>query len=343
MKLSPRDAPAYFRKPDPNGTGLLIFGADTMRVALRRQEVITALIGPEGEAEMRLTRMSGAELRKEAALISDAMRAQSFFPGPRVAFVDEATDGLAPVIADALKDWQKGDAQVIVTAGQLTAKSALRKAFEGHKSALAIGLYNDPPSTDEVRQMLTQAGLTNISDDADKALTALSRSLDPGDFRQTIEKLGLYMHGGTDPVGTDDVSACAPQSAEAELDTLLAIVAGGRAPEIADVLRRLYAQGTQPVGLCIGALRHFRALHTASSDPGGPASGIGRLRPPVFGPRRDVMIGQARMWGIDRLETALSLLIETDLQLRSTSNAPAQALVERALIRLAMMGRNAAR
>lgn len=343
MKLSPGNAPAYFRKPDPNGTGLLIFGADAMRVALRRQEVIGALIGPEGEAEMRLTRMNGAELRKDPARLSDAMRAQSFFPGPRVAFVDEATDGLAPVIGAALDEWQNGDAQIIVTAGSLTAKSALRKVFEGHRTALCVGLYDEPPNRDEVRTMLAQAGLTTLSDDADAALTALSRSLDPGDFRQTVEKLGLYMYGNPNRVSADDVRACAPQSAEAEIDTLLAIVAAGQTEAIADVLRRLYAQGTQPVALCIGALRHFRSLHVAASDPGGPAAAFNRMRPPVFGPRRDAMAGQARLWGRDRLETALGLLIETDLQLRSSSHAPPQALVERALIRLAMMARNAGR
>ena len=35
----------------------------------------------------------------------------------------------------------------------------------------------------------------------------------------------------------------------------------------------------------------------------------------------------------------VSLLIDTDLQLRSASTAPQQALVERALIKLAMMAR----
>ena len=343
MKLSPRDAAAYFRAPDPDRAGLLIYGADTMRVALRRQEVVAALIGPEGEAEMRLTRIDGAELRKDPALLSDAMRAQGFFPGPRVALVDEATDGLAPVIAAALDDWQKGDAQVIATAGQLTAKSALRKAFEGHPTALAVGLYDDPPDRDEIARMLSDAGVTTRDRDAEDALAALSRSLDPGDFRQTVEKLGLYMLGNETGASVEDIRACAPQSAEADLDTLLNIVAQGQHDRIAGVLRRLYAQGTQPVALCIGALRHFRALHVVASDPGGPGSGIGRLRPPAFGARRDAILSQARRWGTPRLEAALSLLIETDLSLRSASPPPQNALVERALIRLAMMAQAAGR
>ena len=65
MKLAGRQANGYFSKPETNRIGLLIYGADAMRVALKRQQVIAALIGPEGEAEMRLTRIAAGELRKE--------------------------------------------------------------------------------------------------------------------------------------------------------------------------------------------------------------------------------------------------------------------------------------
>lgn len=339
MKLSTREAAAYFRKPDPDATGLLIYGGDPMRVALRRKEVIGNLIGPEGENEMRLTRISAADLRKDPAMLSDAMRSQGFFPGKRAALVEDAGDGLAGIIETAITDWRPGDAQVIVTSGQLAARSALRKLFESQSKCYAVGIYDDPPDRAEIESLLDVAGLTQLDRDATDAVTALSRTLDPGDFRQTIEKLGLYMRSVNGPVSAKDVEECAPRSAEAGLDTLLAVVADGNTAEIAELLSRLYAQGTTPVALCIAAMRHFRSLHAAASDPGGPASGIGRLRPPVFGPRRDAMVRQAQNWGRDKLERAVTLLIDTDLQLRSASPAPQHALVERALIRLSMMGR----
>ncbi|MEE2944010.1 MAG: DNA polymerase III subunit delta [Pseudomonadota bacterium] len=340
MKLSARDASRYFGKPDPDKTGLLIFGPDAMRVALKRQEVIAALIGPQGEEEMRLTRIPGGDLRKDPAQLVDAIKSVSFFPGPRVAFVEDANDNAAPAILAALEDWVPGDAQIIVSAGQLKASSKIRKAFEGHKNAYAVGIYNDPPSRAEIEAELAKAGLNQIDRDAMTDLTNLSRELDPGDFRQTLEKLALYKFGDTSPATSDDVAACAPTSTEAALDDVLNIVAEGRAQEIGPVMSKLQAQGTQPVGLCIGATRHFRALYTAASDPGGASQGISRMRPPIFGPRRDRMVRQASGWGAPKLEQALTILTDTDLQLRSAGqNAPAMALVERALLRLAMLAR----
>jgi DNA polymerase-3 subunit delta len=335
MKLSTRDAPAYFRKPDPSRTGLLIYGSDAMRVALRRQEVIKALIGPEGEEEMRLTRIPAAELRKDPALLSDAIKAQGFFPGPRVAFVEDATDGLADVIAAALSDWRDGDAQVIVTAGQLAAKSKLRKLFEDHPSAYATGIYDDPPSREEIEAALTATGLRNIPSDAMGALTALSRQIDPGDFRQTLEKIALYKLNDDTPLTPDEIALSAPASIEAGVDDVLNIAAEGKPQEIGPVLRRLEAQGVGAVALCIGATRHFRTLHIVASDPGGPGSGIGKLRPPVFGPRRDRIQRQASAWGMHKLERALGLLLDTDLTLRSAANVPEMAVMERTLLRIA--------
>jgi len=338
MKLSGRDAPGYFARPDPRRTGLLIYGADAMRVALRRQEVIAALIGPQGEEEMRLARMSGAELRKEPAMLLDAIKAQGFFPGPRVVFVEDATDALAPIVTGALSEWREGDAQVIMTAGQLKPASKLRKLFEGHNNAYAVGIYDEPPGRAEIETTLAKAGLRDINPDAMRDLTALAQELDPGDFRQTMDKLALYKHGDDAPLSPDDIAACAPTSVEAAVDDILHIVAEARSGEIGPVMKRLRAQGVQPVSLCINATRHFRTLYAVASDPGGPAQGIGRVRPPVFGPRRDRVLRQAQKWNVTRLEQALTLLTDTDLQLRSAGqHAPAMALVERALIRLAML------
>jgi DNA polymerase III subunit delta len=337
MKLAGAEANRYLAKPDPSRAGLLIAGADAMRVALKRAEAILALIGPAGEAEMRLTRIQAGELRKDAALLMDATRAASFFPGPRVAFVEDATDGLTATIETALKDWRAGDAQIVVTAGDLKAKSTLRALFEKHLNAMAIVLYDNPPTREEIESELGRAGLKQISPQAMTDLTTLARALDPGDFRQTLEKIALYQYQDPTPLTPEEIHALAPATIEAEIDDLLAAVADQNATLIGPLMRRLEGQGILPVTLCIGALRHFRSLHVAASDRDGLASGIMKAR--IFGPRKDAMQRQAGTWGMFKLEEAISLLLETDLTLRSTSRAPAMAVMERALIRLAMMRR----
>ncbi len=339
MKLPARDVVARFSNPEPSDAGLLLHGADPMRVALKRQQVVAALIGETGEEEMRLTRIPGAELRRDPALLADAVRARGFFPGPRAVLVEDAGNLLARTIGAALDEWRQGDARIIVTAGALNAASALRKLFEKHPHAFSAGVYDDPPGRAEVEAELGRAGLERIAPEAMQDIMALARTLDPGDFRQTLEKLALFKLGDPDPLGPDDIAACAPASTEAAIDDVLNLVAEAEDGRVGPILRRLQAQGVQPVGLCIGATRHFRALHAAASAPGGPAEGIARLRPPVFGPRRDRMIRQARAWGVPKLERALQMLTETDLGLRSATYAPQMALIERCLIRLAIMGR----
>ncbi len=329
MKLTPRDANAYFARPDATKTGLLIYGGDAMRVALKRQEFLKSLLGKDAEEEMRLSRMQAADLRREPAMLLDAVKAVGFFPGPRAAFVEDANDNIAKILIDALADWQPGDAQIVVSGGDLKKTSKVLKAFEGHKNAFAAAIYDNPPDRAEIERILNEARLTP-EPDAMAALTELARAIDPGDFRQTVEKITLYKLNDTSPLSADDVAACAPTSTEAEVDDILHVVAEARARDIGPVMNKLQGQGVNPVTLTIMAIRHFRTLYRIAANPGAP----------IYGVRdRDRATRQAKNWGAAKLETALGVLTDTDLTLRSAGqHAPALALVERAFIRLAMLG-----
>lgn len=337
MKLSPRDAARYFRTPDTDKAGLLIYGADAMRVADKRKLVLAALLGQNADEEMRLTRIAAADLRGEPAQLLDAVKAVGFFPGPRAVLVEEAGDGTVPAISAALQDWTAGDAQIVVTAGALKPASKLRKLFEADRNAFAAAIYDDPPTRDEIARQVAAAGLRDLPRDSLGALESLAAELGPGDFALTLEKIALYKMGDATPLTPEDVAACAPRTTEAALDDILHAVAEERSSDIGPLMRRLAAQGTTATGLCIGAQRHFRLLLALASHPEGAGSGAARQRPPLFGKRRDRIVRQAQNWRAEKIQKALTVLTDTDLQLRSAGRtAPDLALVERALIRIAM-------
>ena len=296
-------------------------------------EAVLALGGPHADGEMRLTRIAAADLRKDGAALLDAIKASSFFPGARVVVVEDATDGLTATLQTSFDAWRPGDANIVVTAGNLTGKSTLKTMAEKHFAVMCIGLYDDPPTREEIEAELKRAGLSQVPGDAMAELLTLSRALDPGDFRQTLEKIALYKFQDPLPLTPAEIAALAPATMETEAEELLDAVAELQMGSIGPILRRLEGQGVLPVTLCIAGLRHFTTLHLMSTDPEGPASGFAKAR--GFFKRRDRMMKQAGSWTTRQIEKALSLLVETDLTLRSSSRAPAMAVMERTLIRIA--------
>jgi DNA polymerase-3 subunit delta len=213
----------------------------------------------------------------------------------------------------------------------------MRKAFEAARNAVAIGIYDDPPGREEIATALAAAGLGPVDRAAMGDLEDLARGLGPGDFAQFLAKLALYKSGDSAPLGAADMAACAPRATEADLDDLLDLVAEGQADRLAVELRRAGTQGSAPVALAIAAGRRFRTLLVAATAAEGPEAALSRVRPPVFGPRRTRLAAQARGFGAERLETALSMITETDLALRSGGAMPGLAMVERLFVRVAML------
>lgn len=336
MKLSGRDAAKFLGRPAPGTAGVLLYGSDAMRVALKRKMLVDALAGPGAADEMRLTRLAGADLRRDPAALLDAVKAVGFFPGPRVVLVEEAGEPAVAAVKAALQDWSAGDAAIVVTAGGLGAGSGLRKSFEAARNAVAIGVYADPPDRGEVEAALAAAGLGGAGREVTGEIEALARALDPGDFAQFLEKLALYKRGDSAPLDAADVAAVAPPSGEAEIDEVLMLAGDGDARGLARAFRDL--GGGSATSVTIAAGRYFRTLHAAAAG-GDPEAALARARPPVFGPRRSRMAAQARAFGRERLETALGLVMEAELSLRSSRPVPAVALVERLLVRIAMLRR----
>jgi DNA polymerase-3 subunit delta len=330
--LTKGDVARYLARPDPRHAAILIFGADSSRVVNARTDAEHALVGPQGVADMRLTRLAAADVRRDPAALGDALRAVGFFPGPRAVTVENATDGMADLMAATLKDWRDGDARLIVTAGALTGKSALKTVFDRSPAAEVIGFYDDPPTQAEIAADLRAAGIAAPEADALAELEGVARGLDAGAWRQTLQTLTIFKHGDPTPLSAADVVSVAPVTVEAAADDLILAVADRDRTAIGPLMRRLQGQRVPPATIAIRALQHFRLLHGLSVD-----SSAVFLRGSVAVKRRTE--AQARSWSRPALEEAIALILDADLTLRSGGRAPMHALVERTLIRIASMTR----
>ena len=221
-----------------------------------------------------------------------------------------------------------GDATLIVTAGSLKPTSNLRKFFEQQQNTFSAPIYDSPMTRAEIEKMISDAGLTNVTQDSFNHLSQIALQLEPGDFKQTIEKLALYKLNDETPLTNQDISTCIPTSNEAQIDEVLAVVLSGSHSKISQIVNQLRSQGVLPVTLVIAATRHFKIYFNRYKSE-RPHTGAAALRPPVYGPRKEILINQAQKWGPEKIKNAITSITATDLQLRSQNQqAPQMALVE---------------
>ncbi|MEL7465592.1 MAG: DNA polymerase III subunit delta [Pseudomonadota bacterium] len=339
MKLSGRDAKAFVDAPDLKLSGALIFGEDGVEVARRRARLVDAVTGRE---DLRLTRFSAADIRRDASSVIDAAKARGFLPGRQAVVVEDAGDGVTEAIKAALADITAEDAFLIVTAGVLPARSKLRKLFEAAKNAVAAPCYADALDQHGLRALLIEAGAQDVDDEALRGLATLARDLDSGAIYDLATRVSLYSMDDGGIVSPSHLAACAPREGSADVDEMLDAVADGKADALGALFSRLKSQGQSAVSVTLAAGRYFRRLHALAStvDAGGSAeAAIGGLRPPVFGPRRDALLRRSRKWRLSAVESALSLILETDDAVRGRVQTADYAVLERALLKIALSAR----
>ncbi|MEM6932333.1 MAG: hypothetical protein AAF526_01975 [Pseudomonadota bacterium] len=335
MKLSGAAAEGFFRRPDENLFGVLLHGPEAGLTAIRRRE-LAALISDNDP--MRITDLDPGVVGKEPAELDTALRARGFFPGRRAVIIDGAKESLAPVVSDIIDDLTADDALLVVTAGPLNTRSALRRLFEGHERLAAIGLYLGAISPAQIAERLQALGCTAIfSRECLSDLALILSGTDPGVCYQTIEKISLSFLDRSDEVTLEEVIAQLPADREAALDTLIDHVLDGRPEEIGPTMRRLQTGGPGTAQILIILSRRFNDLLVLCQSEDGIDAAINRLRPPVFGPKRQRLGQQARQWS-NRVEEACRTLVDLERTIRSTGLRPDAAMIERCLLRLAMQG-----
>ena len=333
MKVSARNADRFVSSPDAEISAILIYGPDSGLVGERCARAIRSVVDDPSDP-FRVSEFAADALKEDPARLSDEATAMSMIGGRRVVYLRGAADREAPALT-ALLEQGGFDSLVVVEAGDLSPRSALRKLFEGADTAAAVPCYADDAGT--LRTLVDDVmSAHSVSVDADAlAYLCVNLGADRMVSRMELEKLALFAgEGGR--VSLEDALASVGDSATVTLDDISFAVGAGDAGALTKALVRARADGIEDVAILRAAQRHFQRLHLCAGRvaAGEPSDQVVRsLRPPVFFKRADSFRDQMGRWPAGRLEQALAILTDAEIACKSTG-VPSNAACDRALLQL---------
>lgn len=338
MIIKSYEADRYVKNP-PKGLKIaLVYGPDAGLVQERAEKLLKSVVSDLCDP-FNVSDLSEATLLADPARLADEAAAISMMGGRRVVRIRGAGNDLADLVESFLQD-QKGEALVVLEAGDLAKASALRKLFDNHETAVAVPCYPDSVQdlSDLVVDALRAEGLSIASDALEDAVSRLGS--DRGVTRRELEKLLVYMHGQRQ-VTLEDVRAVMGDEAQARSESACDAAGRGDLPKLDRELERLWACDTQPAQVLRIAMGHFQNLLQVKE---GMARGeqldtvMRRLRPPVHFSRATSFKTQAQRWPQERLGEALDMLLDAEAMTRTTA-VPAEAVTGRVLMNIAAMAK----
>jgi len=338
VKLTGARIAQFLRRPDPEIHAVLLYGPDAGLVR-ERATAAAAAVCPDLRDPFRVTELTGAMLVADPARLIDEAAQLSLIGGRRVVRLREIGEANAPVLARFVAA-ALGEAFVVAEAGELPARSALRRTFEDAPAAAAIACYPDSPR-DLAAVVADTLGAHRVTASRD-AIAFLVEHLG-GDrllTRSELEKLALYV-GDDGRVEIEDARLMVADTAALSLDDAVRAAAEGDTAALERALTRVFQEGASPVTVIRAALRHLQRLHILAARVAGGDSiemALRGARPPIFFKDQDSFRRQLGRWSEARLRPQLPALAAAETTIKTTG-MPAETICRAALLSLAQAGR----
>ncbi|HFB55242.1 MAG TPA: DNA polymerase III subunit delta [Hellea balneolensis] len=359
MKLSGGRIDAFVKAPPPDMCGVLLFGPD-QGLSSERTETLLKRLSDNPDDPFSTTSLSADDLIADPARLGDEMSALSLLGDKRIIRVRLSHERPGAAIAKLVKSLDaephRCAAILVIEAGDLSPRSAVRKSFETAKNFTALPSYADTATTLSglVKSALSAQNI-RIEAEALEAFVPLLHG-DRRLARTEIEKLILYMgptateESQTENPATHilvtlaDIKAIASGAGASGLDDIVMHTMSGNMVQCDASYQRALEGKTSPHSVLAALQRHLSRLHHARSlmQVGHSADeAMKNLRPPVFIMQKSAFSQQLRLWGEPALSRALSRALETETQMKTTG-APAEALMGRLLLALSGYAQNRA-
>ena len=325
MKLTARDIPGFLQKPQ-QVRGCLIYGPDEGQVRDTAKRMIPTLLG-EGYDPLNLVELTDAQLKDDPARLIDELNSFSLMGGERLVWLRDPGNGLAPLVKEAVVEGNPG-AYLLITGGDLKPTSKLRQLCEKEKLLAALPCYKD-----DARQLsgLIQQAFRDRQIVADRdAMSYLASALgnDRGVTLQEIEKIDLFLSDDADGSGSRRLSleqamVLTGDNSELTLDDVCHAVAGGQPMQLQPLLNRLYADGTQPIGVFRILHSHFQKLqHMQAALRDGASLDMLFKQMRIFFKQQPLLRRQLQCWNMQSLIRAMDALMEAERMIKTSAIQP---------------------
>ncbi len=337
VKARASDIQRQIQNLDPKFRVVLIYGPDEGLVR-ERADIISRQVVDDLNDPFGVTCLVSEDVVDDPGRLSDELSSISMMGGRRLIRLDNATDKTAAALAIALDLQVDTENLLVVRAGNLTARSKIRKLMEAAQNGLTIPCYSDESAN--LKTLIHTAVEANRLTIAPDAMSFLVSRLgeDRMASRQELEKLILYMGDREDRVvSLTDVNAAVGDSSALALDSIAEAVTGGELVRLDGLVERALMQGENEVGLIRSLQRRLERLHLAKGlveDGASPDQAMAKLWPAVFFKDKTAFRQQMSRWSRSRLLGAITVAREAEIACK-TAGMPGEAIFFRTCFRIA--------
>lgn len=333
--LKAHEVARFLTRPDLTEGIFLIYGPDAGLVRESAQRLVRQLCDGDVESASMVT-LDGVEIDADPSLLAVEARTMSLFGGKRIVRVRGGGKSLVMPLT-ALRD-DPGGAAIVVEAGNLPPRDALRALVEAAKQGRALPCY---PDSDETLQALMRETFNQHAIRVDADVIGTLRAILGNDreiTRRELEKLCLYA-AESKLLTREDVLLLCADNGMLVIDAILDATGGGHAEKLELALNRALSSAVDPQRLLAMCAIHFANLRRWRSEVDGgksPRQVLEGLRPKPHFSRIRVLEQQLRLWSDSALATANDRILQTTADSRRRP-ALAEAGLRRALLAICMM------
>lgn len=333
--LKAHEVERFLVRPDISEGVFLVYGPDAGMVRESAHRLTRQFAGSDA-GTMNLVTLEGSELDADPGRLTVEAKTISLFGEKRVVRVRGAGKSLIMVLTELLDD--PGGAAIVLEAGNLAPRDALRALVESKKQGRALPCFPDSEETllKLINETFNREGIRAEPDVATTLRDTLGNDREV--TRRELEKLVLFSAATKQLTRKDVLILCADNAALA-LDAVIDAIGTGHAARLEEALDRALAAAINPQQLLGSAQFHFATLRRwrAEVDMGkSPADVLDSARPRPHFSRKSVLLQQLRLWSDDAISAAAERLHLAAAESRQRYDL-AETLVRRALLAICMM------